>query len=680
MRNFLKILVVCFVITTSCTQNESKRNAIYDGKDLWLQQSSCGINTIVICDDTTSTIKIAKAELLKASMFDTVQFKITDDSQLFDEGFRIRKEGEKIEIEARRPIGILYGVYHIIRCQKIGNGVQSTVENPSYSIRILNHWDNIEGTVERGYAGHSLWKWDELPDTISPRYEAYARANASIGINSVVLNNVNASPQILSSEFITKIAAIASVFRPYGIKVYLSVNFSSPMSLDKLPTADPLDKQVRQWWINKVEEIYASIPDFGGFLVKANSEGLPGPLDFNRTHADGANMLAEALKPHNGIVMWRAFVYSPNDADRAKQAYLEFEPLDGQFADNVIIQTKNGPIDFQPREPFSPLFGKLKKTRQMCELQITQEYTGHSNHICFLPSMWLETLNSDTYNGNEKSLISDVVEAIAGVANIGDSDNWCSHPFAQANWYAFGRIAWNTNLTTDSLAIEWIRQTLGQMPQEAESALTNMMATSHETLVDYMMPIGLHHIFAWGHHYGPEPWCEIKGARQDWLPTYYHRADTIGVGFDRSWNGSQACAQYNEPLASLYGNINDCPDKYLLWFHHASWSHKMQSGRTVWEELCYRYAKGLSTVEEYVATWNDLKPYIESSLWNDVAHRLDIQKNDARWWHDACLLYFQQFSKMPIPQPTLLNFDDIKNFKLRISNYECPIDGGLRVK
>ena len=452
------------------------------------------------------------------------------------------------------------------------------------------------------------------------------------------------------------------------------------MSLDSLPTADPLDKAVRQWWTDKVTEIYNAIPDFGGFLVKANSEGLPGPLDFGRTHADGANMLAEALAPHGGIVMWRAFVYSPSDADRAKQALLEFEPLDGQCADNVIIQTKNGPIDFQPREPFSPLFGHLANTRQMCELQITQEYTGHSNHLCFLPSMWLEVLNSDTYEHGEGSLIRDKIEAIAGVANIGDSANWCAHPFAQANWYAFGRIAWNNKLNTNDIAHEWIHQTMGILPDDVEAKIADMMVTSHETVVDYMMPIGLHHIFAWGHHYGPEPWCAIPGARPDWMPSYYHCADSLGLGFDRSPSGSKACDQYNEPLNALYGNIETCPDKYLLWFHHARWDYTMRSGRTMWKELCYHYGHGLAVAEEYAKTWDECKPYIDPKLWNDVARRLKIQKEDARWWHDACLLYFQEFSKMPIPQETKLSLDEMQKFHLRISNYECPADGGMKTE
>ncbi|MBP5365819.1 MAG: alpha-glucuronidase [Bacteroidales bacterium] len=672
------LITTCLALAAvACSQKPNE----YKGELLWLQYTQPKNKVCVVVQDTIPTLQIARNELFaNFSKADTVRLQIVADAALPNDGFRIAVGGKTIDIEAQSTVGLLYGAYHLIRCEAAGAQVRPTTEVPSYALRILNHWDNIDGTIERGYAGKSLWQWDELPAVVSPRYAEYARANASIGINATVLNNVNASPQILSDEYIRKTAALADVFRPYGIRVYLSVNFSSPMALDSLPTADPLDKAVRQWWKDKADEIYKAIPDFGGFLVKANSEGLPGPLDFGRSHADGANMLAEALAPHGGIVMWRAFVYSPSDADRAKQAYLEFEPLDGQFADNVIIQTKNGPIDFQPREPFSPLFGHLAKTRQMAELQITQEYTGHSNHLCFLPSMWLEVLNTDTYEHGEGSLIRDKIEAIAGVSNVGDSANWCAHPFAQANWYAFGRIAWNNRLTTDSLATEWIRQTLGKLPNDVERKIADMMDTSHETVVDYMMPLGLHHIFAWGHHYGPEPWCAIPGARPDWMPSYYHCADSLGLGFDRSYSGSRACEQYNAPLDSLYGNIQTCPDKYLLWFHHVPWNYTMHSGRTMWDELCLSYGRGLAAAEQYVQTWNECRPYVDPLLWNSVARRLDIQAHDARWWHDACLLYFQQFSKMPIQQKTLLNLDDMMKFHLRISNYECPADGGMRAE
>ena len=443
-----------------------------------------------------------------------VQLVIQRDKQLQPEGFRIRHEDNKITLTSPTETGLLYAAYHLLRMQATGQNVTATqtTENPAYSLRILNHWDNMDRTVERGYAGQSLWNWEELPNTLSDRYKEYARANASIGINGTVLNNVNASPQILSTEYLQKVKALADIFRPYGLRVYLSVNFASPMALDSLSTADPLDKKVIRWWKNKVKEIYRIIPDFGGFLVKANSEGQPGPCDFGRTHAEGANMLADALKPYKGIVMWRAFVYSPSDADRAKQAYLEFEPLDGQFRNNVIVQVKNGPIDFQPREPYSPLFSAMQHTPLMAEFQVTQEYLGHSNHLAYLAPMWKEFFEFVTPAS---------LKAVAGVANIGTDTNWCGHTFAQANWYAFGRLSWQPSLSSEHIADEWLKQTFDSQPSDINAQLKKMMLDSHEAVVNYMMPLGLHHIFAWGHHYGPEPWCNIPGARPDWLPSYY---------------------------------------------------------------------------------------------------------------------------------------------------------------
>lgn len=502
------------------------------------------------------------------------------DKQLDKDGFRIRHTSDGLSITSPDETGLLYGAYHLLRLQALQSNDLKTdneiIENPAYQLRILNHWDNMDRTIERGYAGKSLWNWDELPNTLSDRYEAYARANASIGINGTVLNNVNASPQILSAEYLQKVKALADVFRPYGIRVYLSVNFASPMVLDSLSTADPLDKEVIRWWKNKTKEIYKLIPDFGGFLVKANSEGQPGPCDFGRTHAEGANMLADALKPYKGIVMWRAFVYSPSDADRAKQAYLEFQPLDGQFRPNVIVQVKNGPVDFQPREPYSPLFGSMKHTSLMAEFQITQEYLGHSNHIAYLASMWEEFF---------QFVPATSLKAIAGVSNIGTDANWCGHPFAQANWYAFGRLAWNPQLGSDEIADEWLKQTIYKEGvtdiSPIHTDLKKMMLESREAVVDYMMPLGLHHLFAWGHHYGPEPWCKVPGARPDWLPSYYHKADAQGIGFDRSSTGSNAVAQYPDSLARLYNNLATCPEEYLLWFHHVPWSHTMKSDRTL---------------------------------------------------------------------------------------------------
>ena len=597
-----------------------------------------------------------------------VRLVIQKDKQLQAEGFRIRHEDNKITLTSPTETGLLYAAYHLLRMQETGQNVveAQTTENPAYNLRILNHWDNMDRTVERGYAGQSLWNWEELPNTLSDRYKEYARANASIGINGTVLNNVNASPKILSAEYLQKVKALADIFRPYGLRVYLSVNFASPMALDSLSTADPLDKEVIRWWKNKVKEIYRIIPDFGGFLVKANSEGQPGPCDFGRTHAEGANMLADALKPYKGIVMWRAFVYSPSDADRAKQAYLEFEPLDGQFRNNVIVQVKNGPIDFQPREPYSPLFGAMQHTPLMAEFQVTQEYLGHSNHLAYLAPMWKEFF---------EFVAPASLKAVAGVANIGTDANWCGHTFAQANWYAFGRLAWQPSLSSGNIADEWLKQTFGSQPSDINAQLKKMMLDSHEAVVNYMMPLGLHHIFAWGHHYGPEPWCSIPGARPDWLPSYYHRADKQGIGFDRSSKGSNAVAQYPETLAKQYDNIGTCPEEYLLWFHHVPWSHRMKSGRSLWDELCHHYDNGVRQVRDFQKIWDAAEKYIDAERFHEVQSKLKIQARDAVWWKDACLLYFQEFSGMPIPyeiERPIHELKDLQKVHLPISNYECP--------
>ena len=614
------------------------------------------------------TLNIAVEELQQAWKGAPVRLVIQKDKQLQPEGFRIRHEDNKITLTSPTETGLLYAAYHLLRMQETGQNVveAQTTENPAYNLRILNHWDNMDRTVERGYAGQSLWNWEELPNTLSDRYKEYARANASIGINGTVLNNVNASPKILSAEYLQKVKALADIFRPYGLRVYLSVNFASPMALDSLSTADPLDKEVIRWWKNKVKEIYRIIPDFGGFLVKANSEGQPGPCDFGRTHAEGANMLADALKPYKGIVMWRAFVYSPSDADRAKQAYLEFKPLDGQFRNNVIVQVKNGPIDFQPREPYSPLFGAMQHTPLMAEFQVTQEYLGHSNHLAYLAPMWKEFF---------EFVAPASLKAVAGVANIGTDANWCGHTFAQANWYAFGRLAWQPSLSSGNIADEWLKQTFGSQPSDINAQLKKMMLDSHEAVVNYMMPLGLHHIFAWGHHYGPEPWCSIPGARPDWLPSYYHRADKQGIGFDRSSKGSNAVAQYPETLAKQYDNIGTCPEEYLLWFHHVPWSHRMKSGRSLWDELCHHYDNGVRQVRDFQKIWDTAEKYIDAERFHEVQSKLKIQARDAVWWKDACLLYFQEFSGMPIPyeiERPIHELKDLQKVHLPISNYECP--------
>ena len=641
--------------------------AAEDGSHLWLRLP-VNAHAEISAPRQSPTLNIAVEELQQAWKGAPVRLVIQKDKQLQPEGFRIRHEDNKITLTSPTETGLLYAAYHLLRMQETGQNVveAQTTENPAYNLRILNHWDNMDRTVERGYAGQSLWNWEELPNTLSDRYKEYARANASIGINGTVLNNVNASPQILSTEYLQKVKALADIFRPYGLRVYLSVNFASPMALDSLSTADPLDKEVIRWWKNKVKEIYRIIPDFGGFLVKANSEGQPGPCDFGRTHAEGANMLADALKPYKGIVMWRAFVYSPSDADRAKQAYLEFEPLDGQFRNNVIVQVKNGPIDFQPREPYSPLFGAMQHTPLMAEFQVTQEYLGHSNHLAYLAPMWKEFF---------EFVAPASLKAVAGVANIGTDANWCGHTFAQANWYAFGRLAWQPSLSSGNIADEWLKQTFGSQPSDINAQLKKMMLDSHEAVVNYMMPLGLHHIFAWGHHYGPEPWCSIPGARPDWLPSYYHRADKQGIGFDRSSKGSNAVAQYPETLAKQYDKIDTCPEEYLLWFHHVPWSHRMKSGRSLWDELCHHYDNGVRQVRDFQKIWDAAEKYIDAERFHEVQSKLKIQARDAVWWKDACLLYFQEFSGMPIPyeiERPIHELKDLQKVHLPISNYECP--------
>lgn len=645
-----------------------------DGSRLWLRQTPVN-QASVRCLVTSPTLAVAREELAALWQGGEVDLELCADEthhRLGKEGYTIRTSEGKTVLGAATEQGLLYATYHLLRLQAEGADCTrlDIQEKPAFDIRVLNHWDNLDGTVERGYAGRSLWKWEELTDTVSARYREYARANASVGINGTVLNNVNASPEILSAGYLQKVRKLADVFRPYGIRVYLSVNFASPMKLGGLSTADPLNEEVARWWKEKVQEIYGLIPDFGGFLVKANSEGQPGPCDYGRTHAEGANMLAEALKPYGGIVMWRAFVYSPSDADRAKQAYLEFQPLDGRFRDNVMVQVKNGPIDFQPREPYSPLFGAMPHTPLMVEFQITQEYLGHSNHLAYLATMWKEF-----YRYVQPSSL----KGVAGVVNVGDHVNWCGHDFAQANWYAYGRLAWNPALSAKEIAREWLAQTF-TTDRRFVGPMTQVMMDSREAVVDYMMPLGLHHIFAWGHHYGPEPWCEVPGARADWLPSYYHQADKEGLGFDRSRSGSDAVSQYPDSLARVFDSLEQCPEEYLLWFHHVNWNQKLRSGRSLWDELCYKYQKGVDEVRAFQRIWKDMQPYVDAERYQAVAERLDIQARDAVWWKDACLEYFRTFSKKKYPEgvePPVFTLKELKKVKLPISNYECPTSGML---
>jgi alpha-glucuronidase len=564
-----------------------------------------------------------------------------------------------IIITANTDKGILYGVFHFLRLLQTQQSLTSLaiVSLPELQLRLLNHWDNLDRTVERGYAGFSLWDWHKLPGYIDKRYKDYARANASIGINGTVLTNVNANATVLTRPYLEKAAALANVFRPYGIRVYLTARFSAPIEIGGLKTADPLDPAVQEWWKEKVNEIYSVIPDFGGFLVKANSEGQPGPQNYGRNHADGANMLAKALAPHKGIVMWRAFVYSnEKPEDRHKQAYNEFVPLDGKFDSNVIVQVKNGAIDFQPREPFHPLFGSMPHTPLMMEFQITQEYLGQATNLVYLAPLFKECLESNTYLDGKGYSVADVLigrtyphpnTGMAGVSNIGTDINWCGHPFAQANWYALGRLAWDYTLSSEEIADEWLRMSFTNDVSFIKSA-KQLMLRSREIAVQYMTPMGLHHLMGTGHHYGPAPWINNLG-RADWNPVYYHRADSAGIGFDRTSKGSDALAQYPPEISKKWEDPSTTPEQYLLWFHHLPWTWKTNSGRTVWEELCHRYNKGVDSARWMIQTWDRIKSKVDSERAEQVSMLLRIQKEEAKWWRDACLLYFQTHSKMPIP-------------------------------
>ena len=685
-----------------------------DGSRLWLRAEKNAQQVqpqVKLKGKKDATLQIARDEILQYWKGKKVLLCVTKDGKTSD-GFDIFDDGKAIHIESATSLGVLYGAYTLLRMQAMDQALQGRVsETPCYDIRILNHWDNPNGTVERGFAGRSIfWKdgaqsqrnhVDATPNQVdgltgasalldetdkasskkaqlSPEekvWKAYARANASIGINASVLNNVNAKPLMLGEEKLQETKRIADVLRPYGIKVYLSVNFASPKALGGLPTADPLDKDVRQWWKDKADEIYRLIPDFGGFLVKANSEGEPGPMDYGRTHVDGANMLAEALAPHDGIVMWRAFVYSATGSDRAAQAVEEFMPYDGKFANNVIIQIKNGPVDFQPREPVSPLLMSMKQTKTMIEVQITQEYLGESVHSVFLAPMWREcfdTLKAPDGFANFEKHEEGRKTAFAGVANIGDSRNWCGSDMAQANWYAFGRLAWNPNLSSEQIAREFLMQTFSK-DTGFVSAMTRVMCDSRETCVKYMMPLGLHHIFAGGRHYGPEPWYAPNGVREDWLPRFYHKADAEGLGFDRTVEtGSGATKQYPPSLFSLYNDINKCPDNLILWFHHVKWNHVMRNGKTLWNNLCLTYEDGVKEAEAQAEVWRSMKPYVDADRWNALMQRYDRQARDAWWWRDACVLYFQQFSKLPLPdgyRPAKFKLEDLMRYRLRMDNY-----------
>ena len=664
-----KYLILLFTVLTSLHVSAQS-----DGSQLWLGKQYANSCQVISQLPNDATAKIAKQELENNWRGKNVELKI-DKSLNLGEGYNIyarpAQQGDNIQYEATitasNPIGLLYGAYELIRLQNTdayntGSGNQQNfskaideTEKPQVGLRILNHWDNLDGSIERGYAGKSIFKWEEIKlgkngkggsisKSLHDRLITYARANASLGINGSVLNNVNASPKMMTAEYINKVKVIANILRPYGIRVYLSINFASPMALGYTKTADPLDKKVQLWWKKKAKEIYAAIPDFGGFLVKANSEGQPGPGDYHRTHAEGANMLADAVKPYGGIIMWRSFVYGANHKgeDRVKQAVSEFKGMDGKFRDNVILQSKNGPLDFQPREPYAPIFDNIRQTPQIAELQITQEYLGQSKHLTYLAPMWKEFFGFV----NPNKLVG-----ISGVANIGDDANWCGHPFSQANWYAFGRLAWNPSLSAEEIAHEWLVQTYENQDEKFTKPVEMMMMTSREACVNYMMPLGLHHIFKFDHHYGPEPDGFIASYPLEWCPVYYHKADAKGIGFDRSSKGTDAVGQYPEPYRSLYDNIATCPEEYLLWFHHVPWTYKMKSGSTLWQELCMRYNMGVSMVEVYRDYWHtSAKQYMtgHEQEWQHTDSLLNVQLENAKEWRDTCLKYFQTFSKMEI--------------------------------
>lgn len=652
----MKNLLTLILLTLTCSLSYAE-----DGSRLWMGtpvlSNPC---TVVIKAPTSPTVDIARQELESHWSLGSRVSLVLNKKLRLGEGYRIiaKRNGTSYEaaVHASRPIGLLYGAYDLLRMQNSGtlalhgsraNTEVDKVERPAFPTRMLNHWDNLDGSIERGYAGKSIWKWEQISngtmtETLRSRIRQYAAANASLGINASVLNNVNASPKMLTREYLDKVKLIADILRPYGITTYLSINFATPMALGDTKTADPLDKDVAKWWKKKAKEVYSLIPDFGGFLVKANSEGQPGPGDYQRTHAEGANMLADAVKSYGGKIIWRSFVYGANhkNEDRVKQSLSEFKPMDGKFRPNVILQSKNGPLDFQPREPFAPIFMHLKKTPQYGELQITQEYLGQSKHLVYLAPMWKEFFSF---------VHPSLMQGIAAVANIGDDANWCGHPFSQANWYAFGRLAWNPELSSEEIADEWLRQTFS-MPDEAIATLKSVMMESREACVNYMMPLGLHHIFKFDHHYGPEPDGFKADYPLEWCPVYYHRADSIGVGFDRTVaTGSGATAQYPEPYASEYDNIATCPEEYLLWFHHVPWTYRMKSGKTLWQELCDKYNAGVTTVRNHRYIWHyKMKPYVDAERWQHVDTLLNHQLDNAREWRNVCLDYFQTFSKLPV--------------------------------
>jgi len=673
---------ICLFILTVKTSAD-------DGSSLWLSKVIDAKVQVTLLSKMSPTADIAVNELRNGWQGCNVVLEQKKQKGMKTDAFTISIKQDQISITSPSDIGLLYGAYRLLQMQVLGTErtTGTITESPFHNIRLLNHWDNLDGNSERGYAGNSIfWNVEGYPQTIGENdtralancpinSTQYARACASVGINGAVLNNVNASPKMLTTEVLRMTRQYADVLRPYGIKVYLAVNFSSPKVVGGLATSDPMDKSVQKWWKDKAKEIYRLIPDFGGFLVKANSEGQPGPMDYGRTHADGANLLAGAIRPYGGIVMWRAFINNPTDPDRAKQARIEFEHLDGKFLDNVIIQVKNGPIDFQPREPFNALFGALQKTAEMPEFQITQEYLGQANHLAYLGTMWEEFFHEvmpyASYKANQQRAR---YNAIAGVANTGTDACWTGHPLAQSNWYCFGRMAWNPDLDAKTIANEWVTLTFPALNTQQHDVLVGMLMRSREAVVDYEMPLGLTHQFG-DSHYAPGAW-DNRPIRRDWLPVFYNRADTFGIGFDRTKaTGTDATSQYHPDFGNVMEDIKTCPDKYLLWFHHVAWNHKCQSGRTVWEELCYRYQNGVNEARQMQRQWNSLEGAVDNDLFLDVQKRLMTQTQDAEWWKDGCLLYFKSLCKQSFPdfvEPPVHTLDECKPFKLNVGLYRSP--------
>ncbi|WP_051572094.1 alpha-glucuronidase family glycosyl hydrolase [Ruminiclostridium cellobioparum] len=585
---------------------------------------------------------------------------------LGEEGFIIKllteNEQKQLLVAGKTDRGLLYGVFSLLRLIQTGTGLDELprIENPVNQLRMVNHWDNMDGSIERGYAGKSIfYKNNKITGNLA-RIGDYARILASVGINAIAINNVNVhkiETLLITDRYIKDAAKLNEIFRSYGIKLFLSINFASPLSTGELSTADPLDKEVRKWWKNRAEFIYSHMPDFGGFLVKADSEGRPGPFTYGRTHADGANMLAEALKPHGGLVIWRCFVYNclqdwrDRTIDRAKAAYDHFMPLDGAFAENVLLQIKNGPMDFQVREPVSPLIGGLEKTNQVLELQTTQEYTGQQKHLCYLVPMWKEVLDFDTCAKGRGTSVKKIISrevfknkygGFATVTNIGDDTNWTGHQMAQANTFGYARLAWDPELTSEEIAESWIRLTYSN-DRILVGTIKDMLLGSWRTYENYTSPLGIGWMVNPNHHYGPN----VDGYEYDKWGTY-HRADHKGIGVDRTVrNGTGYAGQYHKEVARLYENVETCPEELLLFFHYIPYDYRLKSGETLIQYIYNTHFEGVEQAEELKRKWESLKDKVEEDVFDHVMERLEGQIAHSKEWRDIINTYF--FRKTGIP-------------------------------